>query len=65
MQQNWAIILIAPDTSPQDLKLSGEGKSWNFGSVSGFYIYTSKQPWRDHYRMEDYVVNELFTLVDE
>jgi len=59
------IILIAPDTSPRGLSLPGEDESWDFGSGAGFYINASQQPWADHYRMDDYVVNELFELVGE
>ncbi|PCI18623.1 MAG: S-formylglutathione hydrolase [Piscirickettsiaceae bacterium] len=59
------IILIAPDTSPRDLNLPGEDDSWDFGSGAGFYINAINPPWHTNYRMEDYVVNELFELVGE
>ena len=59
------IILITPDTSPRDLNLPGEDDSWDFGSGAGFYINASNPPWDTNYRMEDYVVNELFELVGE
>ena len=59
------IILIAPDTSPRGLSLPGEDDSWDFGSGAGFYINASQHPWSSHYRMEEYVTDELFNLVGE
>lgn len=61
----YGIILIAPDTSPRDLNLAGEDDSWDFGSGAGFYINASQPPWSKHYRMEEYVADELFKLVGE
>jgi S-formylglutathione hydrolase len=53
------IILIAPDTSPRGCNLPGEDDSWDFGSGAGFYLNATQAPWAKHYRMYDYIVNEL------
>ena len=53
------IILVAPDTSPRGCNLPGEDDSWDFGSGAGFYVNATQIPWAKHYRMYDYVLNEL------
>ena len=57
------LILIAPDTSPRGANLPGDSDSWDLGVGAGFYLDASEDPWRRHYRMESYIVNELRTLV--
>jgi S-formylglutathione hydrolase len=57
------IILVAPDTSPR-----GEGvaddPAYDLGQGAGFYINATQAPWSTHYRMYDYVVEELPALVE-
>ena len=53
------LILIAPDTSPRGCNLPGEDDSYDFGSGAGFYLNATQAPWAEHYRMYDYVVEEL------
>lgn len=53
------LIIIAPDTSPRGCNLPGEDESWDFGTGAGFYVNATQMPWAKHYRMYDYVVNEL------
>ena len=57
------LMLVAPDTSPRGLDLPGEHHSWDFGSGAGFYVNATREPWSAHYRMYDYVVEELPALV--
>ena len=57
------LMLVAPDTSPRGVDLPGEDESWDFGSGAGFYVNATKEPWAKHYRMYDYVVEELPALV--
>jgi S-formylglutathione hydrolase len=56
------IILVCPDTSPR-----GEGvaddEGWDLGQGAGFYVNATQEPWARHYRMDDYVVEELPELV--
>jgi S-formylglutathione hydrolase len=58
------LILVAPDTSPR-----GEGvadaEGYDLGLGAGFYLNATQAPWDAHYRMHDYVVDELPALVDE
>ncbi|GAB1268507.1 S-formylglutathione hydrolase [Aurantivibrio infirmus] len=58
------IILVIPDTSPRGLNLPGEDDSYDFGSGAGFYLNATKSPWDKNYRMYDYVVDELPTLIE-
>jgi S-formylglutathione hydrolase len=53
------IALVAPDTSPRGANVDGEDESWDLGSGAGFYLNASAAKWREHYRMYDYVVEEL------
>ena len=53
------IAIVAPDTSPRGLDLPGEHDDWDFGSGAGFYVNATQAPWSAHYRMYDYVTEEL------
>ncbi len=57
------IILVAPDTSPRgDAVADAEG--YDLGQGAGFYVDATQQPWAAHYRMYDYVANELPALIE-
>jgi S-formylglutathione hydrolase len=57
------IILVACDTSPRGAGVAGEDQGWDFGTGAGFYLNATQEPWRKHYRMESYVVDDLFNIV--
>lgn len=60
------IAILYPDTSPRGLGLAGEKDSWDFGEGASFYIDATKEPFKGHYNMESYVVDELpKTLFDD
>lgn len=56
------LILIAPDTSPRGANVPGEADSWDFGVGAGFYLDATQAPWRERYRMETYIVEELYHI---
>ena len=66
--QAWAaeqgIALVFPDTSPR-----GEGvaddDAYDLGQGAGFYVNATQQPWAPHFRMWDYVAEELPALIAE
>ncbi|MDR3410108.1 MAG: S-formylglutathione hydrolase [Formivibrio sp.] len=59
------LILVAPDTSPRGADVAGDSDgSWDFGLGAGFYLNATQAPWSRHYRMHDYVVNELPALIE-
>lgn len=53
------IAVVAPDTSPRGVNLPGESDSWDFGAGAGFYLNATQSPWSSHYKMYDYIVHEL------
>lgn len=57
------IAIICPDTSPRGVNLPGENDSYDFGSGAGFYVNATQEPWNKHYRMYDYIAQELPALV--
>lgn len=59
------LMLIAPDTSPRNTGIEGENKDWDFGTGAGFYVDATQEPWRSHYQMYSYIVQELPNLIAE
>ena len=57
------LAIVCPDTSPRGTKLPGEHEDYDLGAGAGFYLNASQAPWNSHYRMFDYVTEELPTLV--
>jgi len=58
------IALVAPDTSPRGPAVpTGREGQWDLGLGAGFYVNAAESPWRHHYRMYDYIVDELPALV--
>ncbi|MBZ0216188.1 MAG: S-formylglutathione hydrolase, partial [Fimbriimonadaceae bacterium] len=60
------VAIVAPDTSPRGEGVPDDPQgAYDFGLGAGFYVNATEQPWAAHYRMYDYVVNELPALVEE
>lgn len=59
------LALVAPDTSPRGAGVPGESDAWDFGVGAGFYLDATRDPWRRHWRMESYLLEELMPLVAE
>ena len=57
------IMLVACDTSPRNTGIPGEADDWEFGSGAGFYLDATREPWSKHFRMYDYVLNDLRAAV--
>ncbi|EQB99888.1 S-formylglutathione hydrolase [Photorhabdus temperata] len=57
------IILVAPDTSPRGENVADDN-AYDLGQGAGFYLNATQEPWVPHYRMYDYVVSELPTLIE-
>jgi S-formylglutathione hydrolase len=57
------LALVAPDASPRgDAVADAEG--YDLGKGAGFYVDATQAPWSAHYRMYDYIVDELPALVE-
>lgn len=58
------VALVAPDTSPRGEQVPDDPEAaWDFGLGAGFYVNATAAPWSSHYRMYDYVVEELPGLI--
>lgn len=66
--QAWAaeqgIAIVFPDTSPR-----GEGvpndEAYDLGQGAGFYVNATEAPWSTHFKMWDYIAEELPALLGE
>ena len=58
------LILVAPDTSPRGEGVADDA-AYDLGQGAGFYVNASEPPWAAHYRMQDYVADELPALVEQ
>ena len=56
------VIVVAPDTSPRGADVADDA-AYDLGQGAGFYVNATQAPWVAHYRMYDYVVHELPSLV--
>ena len=59
------MALLCPDASPRDTGVAGAAEGWDFGDGAGFYLDATEAPWRAHWRMESYLVDELLPLAAE
>ncbi|MGY0610654.1 S-formylglutathione hydrolase [Luteimonas sp. A501] len=57
------IILVAPDTSPRGDDVA-DAPGYDLGKGAGFYVNATQDPWAMHYRMYDYIVDELPAWVE-
>lgn len=60
--QRWAaeagIALIFPDTSPRGEGVANDA-AYDLGQGAGFYVNATESPWAPHFRMWDYITDEL------
>ncbi|WP_417349544.1 S-formylglutathione hydrolase [Ferrimonas sp.] len=57
------VAIVAPDTSPRGEEVAND-EGYDLGQGAGFYVNATQAPWNRHYRMYDYVVEELPKLVE-
>jgi S-formylglutathione hydrolase len=58
------VAIVAPDTSPRGDGVPDDPEgAYDFGLGAGFYVNATQAPWSRHYRMYDYVLDELPALV--
>ena len=64
--QAWAaehgLALIFPDTSPRGDDVADD-EAYDLGQGAGFYLNATEAPWAAHFRMEQYILNDLSDLV--
>lgn len=57
------IILVMPDTSPRGEDVANDA-GYDLGQGAGFYLNATQAPWAAHFRMYDYLRNELPALIE-
>jgi S-formylglutathione hydrolase len=58
------VIVIAPDTSPRGEDVSDD-ESYDLGQGAGFYLTATQAPWAKHFRMDQYLTDELPQIIAE
>ena len=65
--QCWAaehgLALVFPDTSPRGDGVADDD-AYDLGQGAGFYVNATQEPWAKHFKMWDYVTDELPALLD-
>ena len=61
--EEHSLIIVTPDTSPRGDDVAND-PAYDLGQGAGFYLNATQQPWAKHYRMYDYVVDELPALIE-
>ena len=60
--QEWApeqgVALVFPDTSPRGEGVAND-EAYDLGQGAGFYVNATEAPWAPHFRMWDYLADEL------
>lgn len=56
-EQHQVAVLI-PDTSPRGEDIADDD-AYDLGQGAGFYLNATQEPWANHYKMYDYLVDEL------
>jgi S-formylglutathione hydrolase len=58
------LIFVAPDTSPRGEGVADDPEgAYDFGLGAGFYVNATQAPFATHYKMRDYIEDELPALV--
>jgi len=60
----YGLIVVTPDTSPRGDDVPND-PAYDLGQGAGFYLNATQQPWSTHYRMYDYIVDELPALIEK
>ncbi|MFO8069199.1 MAG: S-formylglutathione hydrolase [Alkalibacterium sp.] len=56
------IAMLVPDTSPRGDEIA-DSEDYDLGQGAGFYLNATEEPWAAHYKMYDYIIEELTNLV--
>lgn len=58
------VIVVAPDTSPRGENVADDN-AYDLGQGAGFYLNSTEAPWKSHYQMYDYILNELPAFIEQ
>ncbi|RDE19165.1 S-formylglutathione hydrolase [Motiliproteus coralliicola] len=63
MAAELGLAIVAPDTSPRGDEVAND-EGYDLGQGAGFYVNATEAPWNRHYRMYDYITDELPKLIE-
>lgn len=58
----YGLAVVYPDTSPRGAGVEDD-EAYDLGQGAGFYLNATRNPWRPHFQMYDYITRELRDLV--
>ena len=58
------IAIVFPDTSPRGEGVAND-EAYDLGQGAGFYVNATQDPWAKHFKMWDYIADELPALLAE
>jgi len=58
----YGLMIVAPDTSPRGEDIADDD-AYDLGQGAGFYLTAREAPWAEHYKMDEYVTEELWDIV--
>ncbi|MGP9418843.1 S-formylglutathione hydrolase [Ewingella sp. AOP9-I1-14] len=56
------LVLVMPDTSPRGDNVPND-ENYDLGQGAGFYLNATRAPWDAHFRMYDYIIDELPQII--
>ena len=62
LAEKYQVAVAIPDTSPRGENIPDD-ENWDMGQGAGFYLNAIKEPWCENYKMYDYIVEELSSIV--
>ena len=63
MAAKLGLAIVAADTSPRGEDVA-DSDTYDLGQGASFYVNATEAPWSSHYKMYDYVLNELPQLIE-
>jgi len=58
------LMIIAPDTSPRGDDVAND-EAYDLGQGAGFYLTATQTPWAKHFKMDQYVTDELPSIISD
>ena len=58
------LMIISPDTSPRGDDVANDG-AYDLGQGAGFYLTATQAPWATHFKMDQYITDELPGIIAE
>lgn len=58
------IMIVAPDTSPRGDDVADD-EAYDLGQGAGFYLSATQPPWAKHFKMDQYITEELQMLIGQ